>query len=105
MTTREFMPEVSDGLPPGTRPMVAIVHAITGHEDRLAAAITTLTKAVRGKPGCREFRPYRDFADPSPFYLYEIYDDTKAFRSHLATDHVGRFFTELERHTTATPQP
>lgn len=38
---REFMPEVSDDLPPGERPMVAIVRAAPGHEPQLSEAIAT----------------------------------------------------------------
>jgi quinol monooxygenase YgiN len=98
---REFMPEVGDDLPPGERPMVAVIRAIPGHEPALAAAIATLTAAVRREPGCLEFRSFQDFANPGVFYLYEIYADTEAFRVHLATDHVSGFFAELARHSTA----
>jgi quinol monooxygenase YgiN len=98
---REFMPEVGDDLPPGERPMVAVVRAVPGHEWQLAAAIATLTTAVRRERGCREFRSFRDVENPGVFYLYEIYADTDAFRAHLATGHVAQFFTELAQHSTA----
>jgi quinol monooxygenase YgiN len=98
------MPDVSDDLPPGLRPMIAVIHAVGGHESQLAAAITALTAAVRGEPGCREFRSFRSFNDPGTFYLYEIYDDTAAFRTHLATGHVATFFTQLEQHSTTDAQ-
>ena len=95
------MPQVGDGLPPGERPMVAVIPAVPGHEQHLAAAIATLTTAVRHEPGCLEFRPFQDSAHPGVFYLYEIYADTGAFRAHLTTDHVAHFFTELAQHSTA----
>jgi quinol monooxygenase YgiN len=97
---REFMPEIAEDLPPGERPMVAVVRAVPGHDDRLAAAITTLTAAVRHEPGCLEFRAFRDAANPGVFYLYEIYADIDAFRAHLSTDHVAHFFTRLAAHST-----
>lgn len=97
---REFMPQVGGDLPPGERPMVAVIRAVPGHEQHLAAAIATLTTAVRREQGCLEFRPFQDVANPAVFYLYEIYADTDAFRAHLATDHVAHFFTELARHST-----
>ena len=81
--------------------MVAVIRAIPGHEDQLVAAIATLTAAVRREPGCLEFRPFRDVADPRVFYLYEIYADADAFQAHLTTDHVTHFFTELAQHSTA----
>ena len=101
MTARGFVPEVAGDLPPGERPMVAVVRAVPGHEEQLAAAITTLTGSVRREPGCLEFRSFRDFANPGVFHLYEIYADTDAFRAHLATGHVADFFTELARHSTS----
>lgn len=97
---REFMPEVGDDLPPGERPMIALVRAVHGHEEQLAAAIRVLTTAVRREPGCLEFHSFQDLADPGAFHLYEIYADTDAFRTHLATDHVAHFFTELAQHST-----
>ena len=100
MSDRDYRPVIDDGLPPGERPMVAVVRAVPGHEDRLAAAIVTLTAAVRREPGCLEFRSFTDFANPGVFYLYEIYADTDAFRAHLETAHVAHFFTELARHST-----
>jgi quinol monooxygenase YgiN len=101
---REFMPTVKDNLPPGERPMVAVVRAVPGHEKQLAAAITVLAAAVRKEPGCMEFRPFRDVDHPGVFYLYEIYTDTEAFRVHLTTDHVAHFFTELAEHSTTDAQ-
>lgn len=84
--------------------MIAVVRALPGHEEQLAAAISTLTAAVRREPGCREFRPFRAAADPGAFYLYEIYDDTDAFREHLSLDHVAHFFTELAAHSSSDAQ-
>lgn len=97
---RTFMPQVSDDLPSGERPMLAVVRAAPGHETRLATAIATLAAAVRREPGCTEFRAFRDAANPCVFYLYEIYDDTDAFRAHLRTGHVADFFAELALHST-----
>ena len=98
---RKLMPDVPSNLPPGERQMIASVRAVPGHEEPLAAALGALAAAVRQEPGCREFRPFRDVADPAHFYLYEIYDDTEAFKAHLATDHVAHFFTEVAQHSTS----
>ena len=100
MANRELMPAVPDDLPAGERPMIAIVRALPGHEAPLAAAISALTAAVRAEPGCMEFRPYRDATDPGVFYLYEVYTDTDAFRTHLGTGHVARFLVEAGQHST-----
>ena len=94
------MPAVPVDLPPGPRPMVAIVHAKPGHEPQLANAITILAPAVRAEPGCIEFRAFRDPANPGAFYLFEVYADTDAFRAHLGTAHVSQFLTEAAQHST-----
>lgn len=94
------MPEVGDDLPPGERPMIALIRAVPGHEQQLATAITTLTSAVRREAGCLEFRAFQSVANPGAFHLYEIYADTEAFQTHLTTDHVAHFFTELAQHST-----
>jgi quinol monooxygenase YgiN len=101
---RQFMPQVGGDLPSGERPMVAVIRAVPGHEQPLAAAIATLTAAVRREPGCLEFRSFKAAANPGVFYLYEIYADISAFRAHLTTDHVAHFFTQLAQHSTADAQ-
>jgi (4S)-4-hydroxy-5-phosphonooxypentane-2,3-dione isomerase len=45
------------------------------------------------EPGCRQFDVCRDPAEPTLFYLYEVYDDEAAFQAHLKTGH----FAAMER--------
>ena len=97
----QLTPTVPDGLPPGQRPMIAMIRAIPGHEPQLSTAISTLAAAVRAEPGCLEFRPFHDATDPGVFYLYEIYADIDAFRTHLDTRYVAQFFTQAAQHTTS----
>ncbi|MFI1995908.1 putative quinol monooxygenase [Actinoplanes sp. NPDC020271] len=100
----DLMPTVPEHLPPGERPVLATLRARPGHETQLAAAISTLMASVRAEPGCLEFRSFHDAADPGAFYLYEIYADTEAFRTHLTLPHVARFFPEVERHSMTEPR-
>ena len=39
------------------------------------------------EPGCRQFDVCRDPAEPSVFFLYELYDDDEAIQAHLQTPH------------------
>jgi len=39
------------------------------------------------EPGCRQFDVCRDPAEPSLFFLYELYDDEAAIQSHLRSAH------------------
>ncbi|MBK6004818.1 antibiotic biosynthesis monooxygenase [Ramlibacter ginsenosidimutans] len=51
------------------------------------AAIAENARASRREPGCRQFDVCRDAADPSLFYLYELYDDEAAIQAHLQSPH------------------
>lgn len=77
--------------PTTARAMVAILTAKPGHADELRELVTDLAGHVRGEPGCVAFIPYQTHDAPGRFYLYEIYRNLDAFRTHLHTDHVTRF--------------
>jgi len=52
------------------------------------AAIEENARASREtEPGCRQFDVCRDPADPSLFFLYELYDDEAAIQAHLRSTH------------------
>ena len=52
------------------------------------AAIEANARASREtEPGCRQFDVCRDPADPSRFFLYELYDDEAAVQAHLQSAH------------------
>jgi len=58
------------------------------HANDFAAAIVENARASReGEPGCHQFDVCRDPADPTHFFLYELYDDEVAFQSHLESSH------------------
>ena len=66
------------------------------HAEAFATAIADNARASRDtEPGCRQFDVCRDPADPSVFFLYELYDDEAAFQAHLQTAH----FAAMERST------
>jgi autoinducer 2-degrading protein len=44
--------------------------------------------------GCRQFDVCRDPADPSIFFLYELYDDEAAIQAHLQSPHFLRMNAE-----------
>src|SRR5664279_2767084 len=67
--------------------------ALDGAADLVEQLLITLTEAVRREPGNLVFDAYRKSEDPQAFFVYEIYADEDAFRSHLHQDH-GRVFNE-----------
>ena len=63
-----------------------------------------MTGTTRYLPGCLTFVPYQDLGTDGRFHLYEIYQDPDAFKDHLRTAHVRKFFDALARHSTTTAQ-
>ena len=58
------------------------------HIGAFEAAIIENARASREtEPGCRQFDVCRDPAEPSLFYLYELYDDEAAVQAHLQAPH------------------
>lgn len=58
------------------------------HVDAFADAIVENARASREtEPGCRQFDVCRDPADPTLFFLYELYDDEAAVQAHLRAPH------------------
>ena len=56
--------------------------------DAFAEAIVDNARASREQEaGCRQFDVCRDPADPTLFFLYELYDDEAAVQAHLRSAH------------------
>ncbi|MEM5584597.1 MULTISPECIES: putative quinol monooxygenase [unclassified Roseibium] len=49
------------------------------------------TISLKTEPGCRQFDVCSDPARPDEVFLYELYDDEAAFKTHLATPHFKSF--------------
>jgi quinol monooxygenase YgiN len=73
--------------------LYAEFRALDGAADLVEHLLATLADAVRREPGNLVFDAYRKSDDPHAFFVYEIYADEAAFRSHLDQEH-GRVFNE-----------
>ena len=68
------------------------------HIAAFDVAIVENARASREtEPGCHQFDVCRDPADPSLFFLYELYDDEAAIQAHLRTPH----YLQMDRATAA----
>lgn len=62
-----------------------------GFVREFEAAIAENARTSREtEPGCRQFDVCRDPADPSLFFLYELYDDEAAIQAHMKSAHFLR---------------
>jgi quinol monooxygenase YgiN len=66
-------------------------HVAAFHE----AIVANARESLNTEPGCRQFDVCRDAADPTLFFLYELYDDDAAFEAHLQAPH----FLRMNAHT------
>jgi quinol monooxygenase YgiN len=70
------------------RALVVEFHIKPAFVHDFEAAIAENARASREtEPGCRQFDVCRDPADPSLFFLYELYDDEAAIQTHLRSAH------------------
>lgn len=63
--------------------------------DQIAAFREAVLKqsanSLRLEDACVQFDVAQDPNEPSRFYLYELYDDAKAFEVHRQTPHFAQF--------------
>jgi quinol monooxygenase YgiN len=88
---------------PNPRPMIAVLDARPGLADAFRERIVELVRQVRREPGCVTFTAYEARDTPGRFYLYEIYSNAAAFDTHLKTDHVRAFISEIPALSTGGP--
>ncbi len=58
--------------------------------DFEAAMLDNARVSRETEPGCRQFDVCRSAAEPSQFFLYELYDDEAAVQAHLQSAHFLR---------------
>ena len=59
--------------------------------EKFLAAITENGAASVREPGCRRFDILNLASDPNHFFLYEIYDNEAALKSHRETAHFKKY--------------
>jgi (4S)-4-hydroxy-5-phosphonooxypentane-2,3-dione isomerase len=64
--------------------------------DLGTALLTQARNSLENEEGCRQFDVAQDPLDPAGYFLYEIYDDEKAFMRHLESGHYATFATTVE---------
>jgi autoinducer 2-degrading protein len=81
--------------------MHILVVEFTLHADKAEAFAQAIVHnahcSVTQEPGCLQFDVCRDPADPTRFFLYEVYVDDAAVQAHLDSAH----FQTMNRETQA----
>ncbi|MGZ5874976.1 MAG: putative quinol monooxygenase [Bradyrhizobium sp.] len=64
---------------------------VPAEREKFLAAITENGMASVKEPGCRRFDILNLNSDPNHFFLYEIYDNEAALKSHRETAHFKKY--------------
>lgn len=71
--------------------MLAVVVEFKIRPEQVAAfreaIVANAQESLHTEPGCKQFDVCCDAADPTLFFLYELYDDNAAFDAHLQMPH------------------
>ncbi len=91
MSEKAFSPaELNQGF------VVAIqIVAKAGEEDIVANALQTLVKPTMAEPGVKLFLPYRSPADPTAFFIFELYQNEAGWAEHQRTAHFKSFVDNM----------
>lgn len=77
--------------------IVVFFEANSAHVADLGTALLAQARnSLEIEEGCRQFDVSQDPIDPASYFLYEIYDDEKAFTRHLESAHYAAFATTVE---------
>jgi len=64
---------------------------VPAERDAFLAAIKENGAATIKEPGCKRFDIINLNSDPNHFFLYEVYDNEAALKSHRETDHFKKY--------------
>jgi quinol monooxygenase YgiN len=78
-----------------TKALLAEFTVKPGSEARVAEMVTALAQHVRDERGNLAFEVYTRAEDPRAYWIYEVYRDEEAFRTHLAAPYGAPFNAEL----------
>jgi autoinducer 2-degrading protein len=64
---------------------------VPAERDNYLAAIKENSLAAIKEPGCRQFDILVLADDPNHLFLFEVYDDEAAFKTHRASEHFKKY--------------
>src|ERR1700759_2681778 len=64
---------------------------VPAERDNYLAAIKENSLAAIKEPGCRQFDILVLADDPNHLFLYEVYNDEAAFKTHRASEHFKKY--------------
>ena len=72
--------------------LIVQFHIKPGFVEQFESAIKqNAVTSLNEEPGCKFFDVCRDPADPTVFFLYELYDNQEAIQAHMRSRHFLEF--------------
>jgi quinol monooxygenase YgiN len=72
------------------------LHARTGQERAVEAALREVLEPSRKEPGCLSFHLFRSMRDPQLFYIHSRWKDAEAFQKHAVLAHTEPPLKEVD---------
>jgi len=63
--------------------------------DKAKELLGDVAEKSRSEAGIIDYRVSVDVSDPNLFRVFEQYEDDAAFETHMQTDHIDEFMTQL----------
>lgn len=78
--------------------ILAPIQIKVGHGDEfIAATVEDARTSLAKEPGCVRFDVIQDVGDKDRFWVYEVFTDEAAFKSHLLTPHVIKWRETVQK--------
>jgi quinol monooxygenase YgiN len=72
------------------------LHARTGEERAVEAALREVLVPSQKEPGCLGFHLFRSMRDPQLFYIHSRWKDAEAFQKHAVLAHTELFLKKVD---------
>jgi quinol monooxygenase YgiN len=72
------------------------LHAASGEEHAVEAALREVLEPSREEPGCLGFHLFRSMRDPQLFYIHSRWKDAEAFQKHAVLAHTELFLKKVD---------
>jgi quinol monooxygenase YgiN len=84
-------------------PVVAVITAVSGSEQRVHEALSALVAPTRSEPGCISYELFVSAADPATFITVESWRSSADLDAHLQTPHVQQALATAGGHLAQAP--
>ena len=76
--------------------IVANIHAVPEHKERIRAELEKLIPITRTEEGCIQYDLHQDNEDPAHFMFYETWESRELWQAHMNAPHLAAYMKASE---------